>query len=113
MKILRWILVNSSIMICFLYGVNYNENILNMAVFLLWVLAILSFVFFWKQVAISKFQKEPNFKPSVPRWIDILYDCCLVLILAYYAYFVLAIFYIIHIFACEIYFNNIKELQEK
>lgn len=98
-KFLMWITVNSIFVGCLIAGFFFGyDGLLNIAGFYAWFLSIMVWFLFIPE-AQEKLIAKGQRMGSVPSWLNTTVDLFIVALFVYHTYFVIAIFYTIHIFA--------------
>ena len=99
--IIKWALYTGAVLGALLVGLLYNlPSLAMLAVIIYWITGIVAFLTLGvlsseegkKQLTAGKATLS-----KVPKWLDALKDICVVAVLVYFTYPVLAIFYALHI----------------
>ena len=88
-----------------------HENLLNVAVFLLWLASICGLIVFHKDAAKHALIRDSNKRRSVPLVVDIGFDIIMALTIVYFGYIWLGAFYVIHIFGSIDFWENMLPSQ--
>lgn len=113
-KIIKWAIMNFSLLGLFIYGNLYNVDwMLNISVPLLWFVALVGILVgsLHKELAQNLIKEDPNYTFSIPRYLDIFYDAIFSIVILGMGYTALGIFYIIHIFMLDIFRKKVEKLK--
>lgn len=98
LKIMKWIFINALFLAILIYAIYWqSEWAYNLILFWIWTVGVISLAFFSKTV-IEEYRKK-NPKPTVPIWVDRIYDLTIVSILAANGWVWSAIIWFIQIIA--------------
>ena len=108
---IKWLVCNLGLLGLFLYGTIYNvDGFATLAIIGYWALSIMSFLLFIPDVQKGATKKiiETGQKVS-PRWLNLIFDTGVTIMLAWYGYPILAFFWVVHMFAYMSFYNALKE----
>lgn len=113
-KVIQWALVNFGVLGLFIVGETTGAAwASNISVFILWITVAVTFVIMFAMDDVVKMtlDKDPDYKFSVPEWLDVSYDAIVLLTLVGFGYLWLAAGYILHMIVISIYRQKIIEAQ--
>lgn len=110
MKLIRYIVFNLIFAACIYFGLFEGvEGAKNVVLFVAWLSGIVSLVCLSDTVV----EAMKDQQPSVPRWIDIIYDIFIVAVFVWFAYWLTAIVYMIHIILLQGMWEKIEKMKVK
>lgn len=114
LRVLRWVLINFSVLGAFIYGSEYGHSgILGFSYLMIGLTILGGIVAFNDKFAENIYKGNPEYKFSVPEPVDVAFDSLFVFALAFYNHEILAFLYLIHIFGSSNLRKCVLELQGK
>lgn len=105
MRLFKYIVINLIFVVSIYYGaVEGVAGAENLALFITWIMIIISPLFLVDEVIESKEIREILQNPIVPRWFDVALDLSILGAFIYYGWIITGVGYLLHILII----NNVK-----